>query len=166
MPRPLAAGLVAAVFLGGCVTEPSSSKSHENAGPAVDAASTPAAANAPALDPKLDPAKNPRAIAKGMTADEVLRRLGEPAEKRPMTTPAGQAEVWVYRRKVGTVRRQTATDIEEIPYVDIATGQVRTVPQPKYSMETIDVEEDTSLLIFDGKLIEWKQMTADSRRFH
>lgn len=121
-------------------------------------------AKAPAAS--LDPSVNSRAIAKGMDGEEVIRRIGKPAEVRPLKPGDGHAEVWVYRRDAGTRTIQTATSTRQIEVPNFITGGTQLVNEPVYSTEQIKYEESISLLMYDGKLVEWKKSVAGRRAFN
>jgi hypothetical protein len=143
-PALIPAALLA--FLAGCTSTPASSMAN-NAGPGPTAT---AVGNEPE-----------HVLQKGMTAAEVKRLMGEPAEIKPMTAPTGTAEVWIYHHttygpmeqiQVGT--RSTSTTMKG------ADGQdhvVQTVEEPVYRHKVQIVEETTRLLMFDGILIEQHQ---------
>lgn len=143
-------GLIPALIFAGCASEPQK----------------PAAAPPPtAPSAALDPAVNSRAIAKGMTADEVVRRIGKPAEVRPLSSSDGHAEIWVYRRNAGQKTVQTATSTRQIP-IPSASGEIRMVDEPVFSLEQITLEESVSLLMYDGKLVEWRKSVEGKRSFN
>src|SRR5208283_1486483 len=55
-------------------------------------------------------------LQKGMTAETVRGIMGEPAEIKPMKTPAAKAETWVYHRTTqGAVQQVqlSATDLRQ-----------------------------------------------------
>ena len=138
--------LIAVAFVCGCSTP----------GPAL---------KAPAPAVSVDPAVNPRAIAKGMSAEEVIRRIGKPAEIQPLKTAEGHAEVWVYHRIAGQKTVQSATSTRQIP-VPAASGETRLIDEPVFSLEQITFEESISLLMYDGKLVEWKKSVEGKRAFN
>lgn len=120
---------------------------------------------APPSAAAADPAAPPRVIAKGMSADEILRRIGKPTEVRPIDSPEGQAEIWIYRRPAGHTTQQTAATVHEIPVVNPYTGVIRMLNEPTYSLDTVDLLESTSLLIYNGKMVEWKRAIEGKRVF-
>jgi|GEM_PF-945106 len=130
------------------------------------APATPAATAAARSTSTSEPAKATRVITKGMEGDEILRRIGKPTEIRPMESPSGHAEVWVYRRPAGTESGLTATTVVQTPVADPLTGVQFTVPEPSYSQETRELIETTNLLMFDGKLTEWTRTVEAKRSFH
>ena len=146
-------GIMAAVGLAGC---------SQTAG--VSPAATPAtSAN---VNTASDTAKPPRVITKGMDGDEIVRRIGKPSEIRPMETPEGHAEIWVYRRNAGVESTLTATGVTQTPVADPLTGARFFVPEPSYSQERKEMLETTNLLMFEGKLLEWTRMVEGKRTFN
>ena len=127
------------------------------------AATTATSANVNAAS---DAEKLPRVIKKGMEADEIVRRIGKPSEIRPMETPEGHAEVWVYRRNAGTDGTWTATSVVRMPVANPLTGVLYTTPEPSYSQERRELLETTNLLMFEGKLVEWTRMVEGKRSFN
>ncbi len=146
-------GVCAVLGLGGC-------SQTTGVGPAGSAAT---AAN---VNTASDPAKPPRVIAKGMDAEEIVRRIGKPTEIRPLETPEGQAEVWVYRRNAGQESTLAATSVIQVPIVHPLTGVQYNAPEARYSMERRDLVETTNLLMFDGKLVEWTRTVEGKRSFN
>jgi hypothetical protein len=104
------------------------------------------------------------AIAQGMTADEVVRRIGRPLEVRPVQSDV-PAEVWVYRRDAGSISTMNATTTSEVPVADPFTGQISTVPQLEYRPERVDAEQQTELLMVEGRLVSWKQRLVKSHHY-
>ena len=113
----------------------------------------------------LDPSLNTKAIAKGMSADEVIRRIGKPEEVEPVKSSNGHAEVWIYRRDAGTKTIQSATSTRQIP-VPVMSGGTQMVDEPVYSVEQIAMEEETSFLMYDAKLVEWKKAIVRKRTYN
>jgi hypothetical protein len=101
-----------------------------------------------------------RALQNGMTADEVKHIMGEPAEIKPMESPTGKAEVWVYHRTVfGNVEQvqvgsQVIKDSTSGSDGMVHTGTLAEVPIYKQAVHK-DLET-ISLLMFDGKFISQK----------
>lgn len=123
-----------------------------------------AEANAPARATSQAPAK--RAISKGMTAEQVLQLVGKPTEVKPMASPAGKAEVWIYRRVADKWTQQTAATTETVMMyagLGLDNDGIRPVTVPSMRMERIKIYQVTSLLMFEGKLVEAKQRFEKER---
>lgn len=100
-------------------------------------------------------------LQKGMTAEAVKRIMGEPAEIKPMQSPTGKAEVWVYHRTSSVPVRQvqvgTRFTNETMIAGDGQTHVAQRVEAPVFALEIQIVDETISLLLFDGKLVEHKE---------
>ena len=107
-----------------------------------------------------------RALQNGMTAEEVKHIMGEPAEIKPMESPTGKAEVWVYHRTVFGRVEQVQVGSEVIKDSTsgsdgmVHTGTLAEVPIYKQAVHK-DLET-ISLLMFDGKFISQK-LTVEKR---
>jgi hypothetical protein len=97
-------------------------------------------------------------LQKGMTPEEVRALLGEPVQVRPVQSPAGKAERWVYRRRGGQVVNLQQTSTQDVPFVDPITGETRTMAEPVYSHVTTTVIEETHLLWVNGRLETWETL--------
>ena len=139
---------LAALVLTGCSTNPSASTA------------TPGGAASTA---EADPW---RFLIKGTTAEQVRAVLGKPVEVRPMPSTAGAAEVWIYRRVVTEDVGLVPTRMEDIPAFDPMTGQQHTVQSPVYSQESRTVEEELQVLLFEGKVLNWKRGIRSERSYH
>jgi hypothetical protein len=139
----IAASLIA--LLAGCATPPT---------PASDTGARPAASA------KTADLNGPEAtLKKGMPAEAARAIMGEPSETRPMKTPAGQAEIWVYRRRIQGAVQQVMVGMKSTPIVTVNnnTGQatvLQTIDEPILRQQAEIIEETVNLLIFDGKYIE------------
>lgn len=108
----------------------------------------------------------PRVIIKGMEGEEIVRRIGKPTEIRPLETPEGRAEVWIYRRNAGQDSTLNATTVTQRLVIHPLTGVHYTVPEPSYSMERREFLETTNLLIYDGRLAEWTRVVESKRSYN
>jgi hypothetical protein len=100
-----------------------------------------------------------------MPADAVRQLLGKPSETKLLVTTEGIAEVWTYHRIVDKRARQIQIGSKTVPVYkgytsnssDGSTSDTVMVQEPVYGQEFIETDEATMLLMFDGKLLEWKQ---------
>ena len=140
-------------------------------GPVVSAADHEIAAATPATPSTEKSAKNPHGwpvLKKGMPADEVIRSIGKPESIKPMQTPEGKAEVWIYRRVANSVSRQAAVTTESVPAfngIGVGNDSSGSVTIPSYRMEHITVYQVSSLLMFDGKLVTATQKVEQESHF-
>ncbi len=100
-----------------------------------------------------------------MTADQVRTLLGQPAAVRPMVSSQGPAEIWTYRRTVSKEVDVIAARTQDMPVMNPLTGIQGTMPAPVYDQESRTVEEELQLLVFDGKLVSWKNGYRTNRSY-
>jgi hypothetical protein len=144
----LAAALIV-LLPAGCTSVPSPSASQMPAGQPSSTSTTIRNAEGAALE-------------KGMTAETVRRLWSEPAEIQPYAPLKAYAEVWTYRR---TVSDRASFVLAGTQSVSMALGQtVQMVDQPVKRLEHRTIIEETSLLMFEGRLLEWKQKVYEERR--
>jgi hypothetical protein len=102
-----------------------------------------------------------------MTAEEVKHIMGTPAEIKPMESPTGKAEVWIYRRTMpGRVEQiqvgsQVIKDSSSGSDGMVHTATIAEVPIYKQAVYTDLVT--VSLLMFDDRFISQKR-TVEKRR--
>lgn len=107
-----------------------------------------------------------RTIKKGMSAEMVLQIVGKPAEVKPMASPEGKAEVWVYRRLADAWTTQTAATTETVMVyagLGLDNDGIRPLTVPSQRTERVRVYQVTSLLMFNGTLIEARQRYEKER---
>jgi hypothetical protein len=103
----------------------------------ADTPTSPAAAPSSASSPMRTATSTPEVtLQKGMTAEAVRGIVGEPAEIKPMKSPAAKAEIWVYHR----------TTRGRVQQVQLSTSDFR--------QQTEIIEETINLLMFDDKFFE------------
>lgn len=140
--------------------------------PAAWASATPAAAAAekPAPAATATPQNFPTefktetgaVVKRSMTAAEVLALLGEPKEKRPMKAGDEMAEIWVYRRETVKAEPKTLSS-DTIVTDDNGQGFVKTVSVPTYRLEQTTIVETRELLMYRGRLLNWKETRGVKR---
>jgi hypothetical protein len=104
-------------------------------------------------------------LQKGMTTEQVRNLWGKPEEVRLLKAGAQSGEVWVYRRPVSETMEEVPVRMQEIPYVDPLTGQTKMIKEPVYEQQSVVLIETTELLMFEGRLINWKQSQKEERSF-
>ncbi|HVZ65514.1 MAG TPA: hypothetical protein VG936_13175 [Lacunisphaera sp.] len=144
---PAFLGLIASI-LAGCATTPDHT--------------APPAASAAAAVPVPDKLDN---LQKGMTTAELVAQWGQPAEKKTLKS-SNEAEVWTYRQVTGSYQDQVATGTRMVPRVDPITGVQSDSPEPIYSQQTVEVVRTSDLLIYQGKLVEWKVRDEKRTKLH
>jgi len=114
---------------------------------------------------QLSSAKAP--LEKGMTAAEIVARIGKPADVRPIAAPEGNAEVWTYRRLRHEHVQQVAATVTMAPALtgmnDHGTAAFGTVPDLDFHLEHVRDYQVTALLMFDGKLVMARQWMERER---
>ncbi len=94
------------------------------------------------------------------------RRLGKPAEISTIATSGGAAEIGTYHREFRR-NRQVATSSRSVrAFVGVGSGDTQAMGaarEPICSIEFCQVDATLKLLLFREKLIEWKQLAAESR---
>jgi hypothetical protein len=92
----------------------------------------------------------------GSTADEIVQLVGKPLEVTPKPSPEGKAEVWTYRRVVDQQNEQVASRTNTLPAVSLP-GAMGAPTEIQYRLVHYTIFQNTSLLMFNGKLITAKQ---------
>jgi hypothetical protein len=123
---------------------------------------TPAADVAPATAPgKKEQHTNPwESLKPGQTAESVRALLGDPVEIRPLKSPKGKAEVWIYTSEVS--RRVDRIDVstpDVVINVTEADGSVRQRITPGgtriHDVHYL-IEDVSELLLFDDRYVVHK----------
>jgi hypothetical protein len=110
------------------------------------------------------PASTLPVLVQGMTAEEVIKRVGKPAEIRKMEAGVS-AEVWVYDRNAGTVTTMNPTTTGSVTVANPLTGEMYQSPVLNYRPERIDTEQHTELLMVEGRLVSSKQYVTKSHQY-
>lgn len=106
-------------------------------------------------------------IHPGMSGDEIRARWGAPREIRPMESPEGRAEVWRYRRLVSRRVQPVAVDTQMVPvFVPGAPNGLGETRELVYEVETTWVYQDMYLLMFNDRLVSWKETYSSRRALH
>lgn len=122
-------------------------------------------AAAPAAEKPADTAVK-KTLQKGMTAEAVIELLGKPLQVKPMNSPEGKAEIWVYRRLANKWTTQTAATTDTVMLysgLGLDHDGIRPVTVPSLRTERVRVYQVTSLLMFNGTLIEARQRYEKER---
>ncbi|HEX2854815.1 MAG TPA: hypothetical protein VHO24_16400 [Opitutaceae bacterium] len=118
--------------------------------PAAQASGAPAARSAPT------------ALQEGMTAEEVQRIIGKPAEIKPMESPEGKAETWTYRRVLGKETTQEAVSTSSVPAFNGLPNTMGAAVTLQYRLKHTVTHQVTTLLMFEGKLVKARQWVSKS----
>ncbi len=99
-------------------------------------------------------------LSKGMPVTELVELYGQPKEKTKIEREDLVFERWIYEEPFQSRVDMVASRMEEIPYIDPLTGESRTIQEPVFTQEMKHYDLKTDILVFDGKVIEWKQSTV------
>ena len=96
-------------------------------------------------------------LKKGMTAQDVKARWGDPSSVEPFPSAEGKAEVWTYYY---TLSDQTTEVVTSTAMQSTFRGPVQgmgDVPQLVYGLKHSEVKQVVKLLLYDGELVNWKK---------
>lgn len=110
------------------------------------------------------PASKLPVLVKGMTAEEVIKRVGKPVEIRKMEADV-PAEIWIYDRDAGTVSTLNPTTTGSVTVANPLTGEMYQAPELTYRPERINTEQHTELLMVEGRLVSSKQYVTKSHHY-
>lgn len=102
-------------------------------------------------------------LQKGMTAEAVRTLLGEPDRVTVLEAPNGPGESWLYRSVHRAGSRHIPTGTTSYSRENPLTGQSETITEPVYSVETVYATTETTLILREGLLVEWRQEAVQSR---
>lgn len=101
------------------------------------------------------------AIARGMSADEIRRIIGEPRTIKHIDSAELKAERWTYRRKLRTETTQEIVGDEQRPaWIGYGMGDANglgTVSAPVYRLKHTTFYQMTALLMVDDTMMEARQ---------
>lgn len=96
-------------------------------------------------------------LSKEMPVSELVGLYGEPDEKTKIEREGLIFERWIYEEPFESRVDMVASRMEEVPYMDPLTGESKTIQEPVFTQEMKHYDLKTDILVFDGKVIEWKQ---------
>jgi len=99
-------------------------------------------------------------LSKGMSVTELVELYGQPKEKTKIERDELVFERWIYVEPFRSRVDMVASRMEEVPYIDPLTGESKTIQEPVFTQEMKHYELKSDILMFDGKVIEWKQSTV------
>jgi outer membrane protein assembly factor BamE (lipoprotein component of BamABCDE complex) len=103
-------------------------------------------------------------LRKGMMAQDVKERWGEPASVEPFSAADGKSAVWTYYYTVSSQTTQVVTSTEnQLTYCGPAEG-VQNVPHLVYGLKRSEVRLVVKLLLYDGTLVSWKKSMERNER--
>jgi outer membrane protein assembly factor BamE (lipoprotein component of BamABCDE complex) len=143
-PLYLAAATVASLLVGFTVASGAETKNE-----------TPAAPSASAINPAAKRAATP--LEEGMTAEDIQRIIGKPAEIKPIDSPEGKAETWTYRRVLDKQTTQEPVSTSSVPAFNGLPDKMGSAVTLEYRIKHTTTHQITTLLMFEGKLVKAKQ---------
>ena len=109
-------------------------------------------------------------LEKGMTAEVIRQKLGEPAEIQPMPDSTGnKVEVWIYNFKKDLGMQQVAAGTREVPIMSLSANQgvgMGTTKETVFTMAEKKADITLSLLMFNGRLEVQKAKVEESLVHH
>jgi hypothetical protein len=114
---------------------------------------TPASDTAQSAKPSATEMPFPK-LEKGMTAEIIRQKLGEPAEIKPMPSSTGKAEIWIYKyeKSLGMTQVAARTESREVMTLTGTGPGMTTVQEPVFTLAEKISRVTLSLLMFDGQL--------------
>lgn len=106
-------------------------------------------------------------LQKGMDAATIIRIIGKPEQIKPMNSPEGKAETWIYRRLLSRTVTQQATGTREMPSFDGSIGnQLGSRSEVVYTNVMVETYQVTHLLMFNDQLVVAKQWREQTRSYN
>ncbi len=103
-------------------------------------------------------------LEKGMTAEIIRQKLGNPAEIQPVESSGGKGEVWVYKfeQNLGMTNVAAGTRDTSAMTVGVGGAGMTTVKEPVYTLAEKKSEITLSLLMFNGVLQSQKAKVEET----
>jgi hypothetical protein len=127
-------------------------------------------ASPPPAAPAVKVAANPEtSLKKDMPADDVRRLMGAPAEIKPMKSPDGKAEIWVYKRQAH--ERFDRIELGSIPITETVAGadgkaHQQVIGQKQQFGDVRWITEETiEVLMFDDHYVTQKISRRETKSF-
>ncbi len=156
MPIRLLLAFLAAALFAGCETTSNApaAGTKPKAGPGQ-----------PSKPEVLIPAAKLNAVKRGMTSAEVRGLLGNPNNISPF--PAGElkGEVWTYRISVVKRTNFIAASMEEIPFVDPITGEMKMIKEPVLRPQYERFYQTLQFLMVQDRVTERRPAVEEERNF-
>lgn len=101
----------------------------------------------------------------GMRLERVQALLGEPSAVTPGTGDNYVQETWTYQITRPPVYRTIVAEMQEVPWVDPITGEMKTVQEPINDQQRLDQQETLTLVFRYGQLITIDRQLTEHRSF-
>ncbi len=120
----------------------------------------------PSAPEPQSPARPVPKISVGMSAAQVIERIGQPTRIKKVPNEAGLvSEVWYYETTVKVGVHEEALSTRDVPYIDPKTGIEKILKEPVYSLVNDYVTETTALVMIDGFLTGSKRYRTRSQQY-
>jgi hypothetical protein len=90
--------------------------------------------------------------------------MGKPAAIKPMESPTGVAQIWVYHRQTQGSVRQVQVGMKYIPIAG-DDQLLSTVAEPVFRQQTEMIDETISLLMFNKHFVMAKKSVSKHTEF-
>lgn len=101
----------------------------------------------------------------GMVQSHVRDWMGEPDSIESVTEDNQIRETWSYTRQLATSYKTVAAEMEEVPYVDPFTGQMRSTYEPRTTQQRQTAREHIRLIFVEGRLVDIRRRTDRASQF-
>jgi hypothetical protein len=135
--------------------------------PGTRESAPPNASSSPPAPPKTStPAPDPvQSLRPGMKPAEIEAVMGTPTSVETRVVDGVEIVVWTYERPRATRVNLVAATMEEVPWVDPITGELRYLREPGATPERIRETEVITLFLASGQLAEVRRDTTQERSF-
>lgn len=107
--------------------------------------------------------KNYLALEKGMPSENVEALFGKPESIEALLVDNVESSVWRYSELLESKVRMTTQGMAEEQYWDIFENEMKTREVAIEGTERLEVRAELELLMFQGKLVSWKDEVTRKR---
>lgn len=107
--------------------------------------------------------KNYLTLEKGMSSETVEALFGKPESIKALLVDNVESSVWRYSELLESNVRMTTQGMAEEQYWDIFENQMKTREVAIEGTERLEVKAELELLMFQGKLVSWKDEVTRKR---
>jgi hypothetical protein len=104
-------------------------------------------------------------LMKNLSSAQVLELLGPPGNRKPFGATELQGEIWSYPFRGATDVRMVIIATQDVPAINPLTGQTTTRSEPVYQNQNVEVTDTLHLLLVDDRLIEWRVVRTEDKKF-
>lgn len=114
-------------------------------------------------DTEMPNLTEPFVVTRGMPAEELVAKLGEPAIRHPVAEYSVDAEIWVYNRTVGSDSRMVLMGSERRAFWDPIRRQIYYLDLPVYQPEVTASIEVSEIMMVRGRVYSWERKVSARR---